>query len=452
MRARAEPIRRTGPRCCCACTCGGPSARDSRPRLVELTPGEEAGHQERDDDRRRAATRTGCSPPSEASTDWCGSLRSTAAKRRHTSFASVDVTPEVEEDVEVEINPDDLRIDTYRSSGAGGQHVNVTDSAVRITHLPTGDRRRRARTSARRCRTARSRCGSSSRVCLQKAREEREAEMEALRGEKREIGFGSQIRSYVLHPYQMVKDHRTAWRRATSRRSWTGISTVHRGGAAAQGRQETGDDLTPARQRGCIMGELMTTTQVPEVVAARRRARRFPRCATSTSTTSTCRWTGCSSRVPRRWISITGGRRQNWSTQDLDFTRGRRAVGEHDGLFEGIRTELQRSFTLFFVGEQAVTDTLSPLVHAAPDEPSRIFLSTQLVDEARHAVFFSKFFDEVDRDLRRADRGPRRCLQRSSRRRVPDDLRQRPGRGHRGRAREPARLRRVGRGHHRSTT
>jgi ribonucleoside-diphosphate reductase beta chain len=87
--------------------------------------------------------------------------------------------------------------------------------------------------------------------------------------------------------------------------------------------------------------------------------------------------------------------KQNWKTQDLDFAQDAKEWSEMAGVFEGFRTELQRSFTLFFVGEQAVTDTLSPLVHAAPDEPARIFLSTQLVDEARHAVFFSKFFDEV---------------------------------------------------------
>lgn len=87
--------------------------------------------------------------------------------------------------------------------------------------------------------------------------------------------------------------------------------------------------------------------------------------------------------------------RQNWRSEELDFTEDAQQWSEMEGVFAGFRTELQRTFTLFFLGEQAVTDTLSPMVHAAPDEASRIFLSTQLVDEARHAVFFSRFFDEV---------------------------------------------------------
>lgn len=87
--------------------------------------------------------------------------------------------------------------------------------------------------------------------------------------------------------------------------------------------------------------------------------------------------------------------KQNWQTQELDFSEDIEQWKNLTGPFEGLRTEVQRTCTLFFIGEQAVTDTLSPLVHAAPDEPSRIFLSTQLVDEARHAVFFSRFFEEV---------------------------------------------------------
>ncbi|HVF54343.1 MAG TPA: peptide chain release factor 2 [Actinomycetota bacterium] len=131
-----------------------------------------------------------------------------SAKRRHTSFASVDVTPEVADDVDIEINTDDLRVDTYRSSGAGGQHVNVTDSAVRITHLPSGivvscqNERSQMQNRAVAMRILKSRL-------VARALEEREAELAALRGQQKQIGFGSQIRSYVLHPYQMVKDHRT---------------------------------------------------------------------------------------------------------------------------------------------------------------------------------------------------------------------------------------------------
>ncbi|NKB90053.1 MAG: peptide chain release factor 2 [Acidobacteria bacterium] len=131
-----------------------------------------------------------------------------AASRRHTSFASVAVAPEVDADIEIDMEEKDLRIDTYRSSGAGGQHVNVTDSAVRITHVPTGlvaqsqAERSQHRNKAMAMTVLRARL-------YERERQIREAERAEKQGEKKEIGFGSQIRSYVLHPYQMAKDHRT---------------------------------------------------------------------------------------------------------------------------------------------------------------------------------------------------------------------------------------------------
>jgi peptide chain release factor 2 len=131
-----------------------------------------------------------------------------AGKRRHTSFASVDVAPELPDDVEVEVRPEDLKVDTYRASGAGGQYVNKTDSAVRITHLPTG--------IVVACQNERSQ-HMNRQVAMQVLRSrlfemavrERQQELQAIQGEKKEISWGSQIRSYVLQPYTLVKDYRT---------------------------------------------------------------------------------------------------------------------------------------------------------------------------------------------------------------------------------------------------
>ena len=130
------------------------------------------------------------------------------AKRRHTSFSSVDVSPELPEDIEVDINPDDLLIDTYRSSGAGGQHVNKTDSAVRITHKPTGIVVSCQNERSQHMNKAAAMQVLKSKLYLREM-EARQAEMNSLSGEKKESTWGSQIRSYVLQPYTMVKDHRT---------------------------------------------------------------------------------------------------------------------------------------------------------------------------------------------------------------------------------------------------
>ena len=128
--------------------------------------------------------------------------------RRHTSFVSCEVTPEITDDVEIEIKSEDIRVDVYRAGGAGGQHVNVTDSAVRMTHIETG---LVATSQAGRSQLANRELAMQllKSKLYQKQIEDKEAELAKMRGEQKEIGWGSQIRSYVFHPYSMVKDHRT---------------------------------------------------------------------------------------------------------------------------------------------------------------------------------------------------------------------------------------------------
>lgn len=132
-----------------------------------------------------------------------------ASGRRHTSFVSCDVVPEISDDVEVDIRTEDLKIDTYRASGAGGQHINTTDSAVRITHIPTG--------IVVTCQNERSQIKNRERAMTmlrsklyERKIEEQQRELDEIRGEQSDIAWGSQIRSYVFHPYSMVKDHRTS--------------------------------------------------------------------------------------------------------------------------------------------------------------------------------------------------------------------------------------------------
>ena len=151
---------------------------------------------------------SGCSSRSAACTGWCASAPFDSAARRHTSFALVEVTPEIEDAVDIDIDPKDVREDVYRSSGAGGQHVNKTSSAIRLTHVPTGvvvtcqNERSQHQNREVAWRVLRSRLLALK----QAAHAEHVAE---LRGESMPAEWGSQIRSYVLHPYTMVKDHRT---------------------------------------------------------------------------------------------------------------------------------------------------------------------------------------------------------------------------------------------------
>jgi peptide chain release factor 2 len=140
-----------------------------------------------------------------------------AQKRRHTAFAEVDVAPFVSDEVDVELDEEDLRVDTYRASGAGGQHVNKTDSAVRVTHIPTGivvqcqNERSQAQNKATAIKLLRSRL-------LELEERKRAEELAAERGEQKDVAWGSQIRSYVLHPSQRVKDHRTGFEMGDAQR------------------------------------------------------------------------------------------------------------------------------------------------------------------------------------------------------------------------------------------
>jgi len=133
-----------------------------------------------------------------------------ASGRRHTSFASIEVMPEIDDEIEINIRPEDLKIDTYRSSGAGGQHVNKTDSAVRITHIPTG--------IVTACQTQRSQHQNKDYAMkmlkaklAELAEQQQKEKIEDIKGVQKEIAWGSQIRSYVFHPYNLVKDHRTGF-------------------------------------------------------------------------------------------------------------------------------------------------------------------------------------------------------------------------------------------------
>jgi len=182
-------------------------ARGFKAELLEATPGEEAGL------KSATFTLTGDNAYGimQAEKGVHRLVRLSpfdSAHRRHTSFAQVEVSPFVDDDVDVEIDEADLRVDTYRSQGAGGQHVNKTDSAVRLTHIPTGivvqcqNERSQLQNKAQAMRILKSRL-------LEREHEEREAALAKERGEAQDISFGSQIRSYVLHPYTMVNDHRT---------------------------------------------------------------------------------------------------------------------------------------------------------------------------------------------------------------------------------------------------
>ena len=203
----AAPRPRIGPRFCCACTCATPNARVLRPRPSTCFPG------------TKPASRA--SPSPSAALTPIGYLKSEngihrlvrispfdASGRRHTSFAAVQVLPEVDDRIDIDIQEKDLRIDTFRASGPGGQHVNKTSSAVRLTHLPTGlvvssqSERSQHRNRELAMKVLRARLYNLEK----RKQEEKKQEMQET---QKEIAWGSQIRSYTLQPYRMIKDHRT---------------------------------------------------------------------------------------------------------------------------------------------------------------------------------------------------------------------------------------------------